>query len=185
MNNSTEYSLNTSILKTELVNELKILDLIKIQDQDYLSMIGGGFNNSNLIIIIIGIIIIIIGFILYWYNNWKSTNANVDSLMCDNSQCKFNIIYNVNQTDYSKIITIDKINKPTTSQITVYYEDSNPNIVRLNNYNYIGISLIILGILIFLISINFNNTIDNSSSGIDVYQKTKNINGINIVYSKD
>jgi len=188
MDKSIEYSLNTPIFENETKNSLKILDLIKNSNADQYNMgnmIGGGLSNSNTIVIIIGIIIIALGFILYWYNNWKSTNATINSLICDNTQCKFNILYNVNNVNYNKIITLPISNKPTSSEITIYYEDTNPNVVRLSNYNYIGISLIILGIFVFIISLtlDYDKLDEPSSSGTDLFQKTKVVNGVNIVYS--
>jgi uncharacterized membrane protein len=135
-------------LNQNILNK-KILEIIKNNN-----MIGGDNESRNFIIIIIAIIFIVIGFILYFYkNDWSSTNAiikNITSVSSLNS--KINIIYSVNLIEYSKTIIIPNSNLSKEPIIQIYYQNSNPNIIRFNNYSYsiIGIFLIILGLLILI-----------------------------------
>lgn len=159
---SIESSMNYS-LKSDFPQDIfsyKIIDLIKSNQ-----MTGGGSNYftnfdsiSNCIIMILGIILIIIGFYLYWNKNeFQSVNAQIHKLSCDhnNSTCKYNIIYVVEQIQYSKIIDISQSFLFELPNIIVYYQKSDPNIMKLFNHNYtsIGIILIIVGVILFIYSL--------------------------------
>lgn len=140
MNSLTNYSLDTSKnLYFNILNE-KISSLIK-NDKMY-----GGSNidyyNKYNYIIIIGILMIVIGFIIIWYNNtWIKTTANITNISCIpfiDKECKISINYIVGKIQYSKIITIQKSNiaKILINQIQIYYLESDPNIIKLDDmYN--------------------------------------------------
>jgi uncharacterized membrane protein len=180
-----ESSINMNILN------YKIIDLIKNNN-----MYGGNDNsndNSNCIIMIIGIIIIIIGFVLiYFKNNWIEVEAIIQNKSCDNknNECKINITYIINSIQYSKIITMAKTDSLNDSIIKIYYQESNPNIIQLYNLNYsiIGISLVIFGSFIFILS-NYTSNItepiyNTSNIETNLYTDTINTDGMNIVYTK-
>lgn len=186
MDSLMEYSLNTPIGNYENILNSKILNIIKNNN-----MVGGSNDNSNCIIIIIGIVIIIVGFYLCSCNNdWISTEAQIQNTSCDKTKCKINITYTANTIQYSKTISMDKSNIPSSSTITIYYQESNPNIMRLYNFNYsiIGVVLITLGFVVLISSIYCINKLSNSSTNIEsesnLYTNTRNSDGINIVYTK-
>lgn len=155
---SNEYSLGTPKynfygLENDNILNSKIIKMLKNNNMSGGS--GSGFisTNSSYIIMIIGIIIIVIGIILYNYNNdLNLTEAKINNFVCDNSQCKIDVTYNVKEITYNKTIILENSYNPKTSTITIYYQISNPNIIRLHNFNYnlFSISLMITGILIIL-----------------------------------
>ena len=140
MNSVSNYSLDTSKnLYFNILNE-KISSLIK-NDKMY----GGSnidyFNKYNYIIII-GILMIVIGFIIIWYKNtWIKITAIITNISCIpviGKECKISINYIVRKIQYSKIITIQKSNIPKIlmNQIQIYYLESDPNIIKLDEtYN--------------------------------------------------
>lgn len=139
MNSLTNYSLDTSKnINFNILNE-KISSLIK-NDKMY-----GGSNidyyNKYNYIIIIGILMIVIGFMIIWYNNiWIKTIANITNISCIplDKECKISINYIVGKIQYSKIITIQKsnISKILINQIQIYYLESDPKIIKLDDmYN--------------------------------------------------
>lgn len=162
MVNPIESSINYS-LKSDFPQDIfsyKIIDLIKSNQ-----MTGGGTNYltnfdsiSNCIIMILGIILIIIGFYLYWdKNEFQKVNAQIHKLSSDNinGMNKYNIVYIVEQIQYSKIIDMSQSFLFESPNIIVYYQKSDPNIMRLFNYNYtsLGLILIIVGIILFIYSL--------------------------------
>jgi uncharacterized membrane protein len=177
-------------------NSLKIIDLFS---NEY-NLIGGDENHSNSsfyhIILIIGIIIIIIGIYLCCEkNDYTSTDGIVSNITFDDtnviSLCKFNITYNVDNIQYSKIITVDKLSEPTKNIIKIYYKISDPNVMVLYDFNYIIIGLILVFIGLFLIIasvynygfINLNETIKTTTvNEPSFYVEKKNIDGI--IYKK-
>lgn len=140
---SIEYSLNTPNFLTNNILEQKIFDLARNN-----IMNGGGLDMTNCISLLIGVIIIIIGFVLLWVkNDLIESEAIIKTKSCDESSgCKINIIYTVDSTQYSKIITMNNI--PNTNTIKIFYQSSNPNSIQLFNPNYlmISIGLIMIGI---------------------------------------
>jgi len=164
-----EYSLNTPINNYNNMLDLKIINIIKNNN-----MIGGigGTEQNFIFIIIIGIIIIIIGFYLYFNkDDLICTKAKINNIICNptsnlKSECKINITYLANKIHYSKTIIIDNSIVPPIqeSMITIYYKQSNPNIVRLYNFDnsIIGISLIIIGIIIILSILYSTNNIESN-----------------------
>jgi hypothetical protein len=189
--NSIEYSLDTpkNILEQNIFSMLK-------KDKNMLS--GGGLEMGNCVIIIIGIIIVIIGFMICWFkNNLVETQALIQNIVCDDSsnpdRCKISITYIVNSIVYSKIIQMNKSNLSNEISMTIYYSESDPNIIELYNFNYsiIGICLIIFGAFLFMSSIgcssyfgisNTNVQLDSDTNS-DIYSNVKNEKGVSIVYS--
>ncbi len=166
MDSIIEYSLNTPKFNDNILNS-KIIDMIRREN----NLIGGTgvnfMNTSNCIVLIVGIIVIIVGFYLCWdKNDFTTTNGQIQNLSCNtndfSSECKFNVIYTVDSTQYSKVITLDKSAAPTSKTITVYYKESNPNIMRLHNFNYsvIGIILVIIGAFVLISSICCTNNMN-------------------------
>lgn len=191
MNSIIEYSLNTPTQNNIL--GARLIDMLK---KDNLMIGGSGDNYSNMsncIVMMVGIIVIIIGFYLCWNkNDLTSTNGQIQNLSCDttdySSQCKFNIVYTVGSTQYSKVITLDKSAAPTTNTITIYYHESDPNNMSLYNYNYsvIGIVMIIIGGFVLISSIccsnNMNFIPEIKTTELNLYTESTNSNGV--VYTK-
>lgn len=176
-------------------NSLKIIDLFSNE----LNLKGGNNNENSLyyhIILIMGIIIITIGIYLCCEkNDYASTDGIVSNITYDAtgiiSLCKFNITYNVDNIQYSKIITVDKLSEPTKNIIKIYYKVSDPNIMILYDFNYIimGLILVIIGLFLIISSlynysfINLNETIKSTAiNEPSFYDETKNIDGI--IYKK-
>lgn len=197
---STEYSLNTPNFFNEnnILNK-KILDMAKNSKNN---MVGGGFGLDliTIITLLISIVMIIIGFVLLWNKNdlmeLEAIIVNKDCANSDND-CRINIKYTVENTQYSKILTISKSNNlinTESSTIKIYYSKSEPNSITLYNPNdsMIGIGLIVIGIVIIIFSTyNSNNEKDlfkNKSQMTDIktdlYSDISNTNGLDIVYSK-
>jgi uncharacterized membrane protein len=193
MDSIIEYSLNTPTFNDNILNS-KIIDMIR-RENNLIGGTGDNFmNTSNCMVLIIGIIVIMVGFYLCWNkNDLMTTNAQIQNLSCDttdfNSQCKFNVIYTVNSIQYSKFITLDKSVAPTSNTITVYYKESDPNIMRLYNFNYsvIGIILVIIGAFILISSIcctnNMNFIPETQGTESNLYTESKNSSGV--VYTKN
>lgn len=174
-----EYSLNTHVFFNQNILNQKISELFKNNNMKG----GDDFNNigtSNFISTIIGIIIIIIGFILLWHKNdlveleatiLKKSYSNKKN----NTEYKINISYNVNSTQYSKIITLNKNDILNDSTIKIYYKQSDPNSIQLVNPNYsvMGIGSIIIGSIVMIFSLFDYDSFDNYT----------NIDGYDIVYT--
>lgn len=196
---SIEYSLNTPVFvnshlySSPDILSKKIFDLAKNNN----NLTGGGFglDISDCISLLIGIIIIIIGFVLLCFkNDLVEVEAIVKSQSCDESsgsgsRCKINIVYTVDNTQYSKIISINKKNIPDTPTIKIYYQSSNPNSIQLYNLNYsiIGIGMIIIGIFTMIYSMG-EKANNKTSTGLiktdtNLYSNTLNKDGFNVVYS--
>jgi hypothetical protein len=189
--NSIKYSLNNDIyLDTNILNK-KIIDLIKNNNLEG----GSSLNktNSSSVSLIIGIIVIIIGFVLLWYkNDLIETDAIIVYRFCDNNdECKINITYVVDSTQYSKIINLNKNNVPNESTIKIYYQQTEPNSIHLINPNYyvIGITSIVLGSFIILFSLFDTDSLDMSSkssslnNNINLYSNLKNNDSYQVVYT--
>lgn len=201
---STEYSLNTPVFANSYsypnpdILSKKIFDLAKNNN----NLSGGGFGfslcMSDCISLLIGIIIIIVGFVVLWFkNDLVEAEAIIKSQSCDeslgsssSSECKINIVYTVDSTQYSKIISMDKKNVPDTPTIKIYYQSSNPNSIQLYNPNYsiIGIGMIIIGIFIIIFSIGggkTDNVFDSEliKTNTNLYSNTLNKDGFNVVYT--
>ena len=192
MDSIMEYSLNTPTINDNILNS-KIINMIRRENQLVGGAVDNFMNTSNCIVLIVGIIVVMVGFYLCWNkNDFITTNGQVQNLSCDtsnfNSQCKFNVTYTVDSTQYSKVITLDKSTAPTSNTITVYYKESDPNVMRLYNFNYsvIGIILVIIGAFVLISSIcctnNMNFIQESQSTESNIYMESKNSNGI--VYTK-
>ena len=187
MFDSIEYSLSSQISNNnnDFVLNKKIFDIIKTNNK---VMTGGG-NINDYIGLIIGIIFIGIGIFLYFNNpSWSSTQATIENIYCgSNSTCDITILYTINQTNYSKIIQMSNLDTPISNTITIYYQQSNPNIIRLYNFNYsligIGLGVIGLGVIItpMFLKSNTNNT--SLQTHTDIYNNLNIHDGLNIVYS--
>jgi hypothetical protein len=189
--NSIKYSLNNDIFSDTNILNKKIIDLIKNNNLEG----GSSLNktNSSSVSLIIGIIVIIIGFVLLWYkNNLVETDAIIVNRFCDNNdECKINITYVVDSTQYSKIINLYKNNVPNESTIKIYYQQTEPNSIHLINPNYyiIGISSIILGSFIIIFSLFDTDSLDMSSkssslnNNINLYSNLKNNDSYQVVYT--
>lgn len=197
MDSSNEYSLDTPKLNNNILTS-KILNLIQKNNV----MIGGNENNLNnsnntICVIIIGLILIILGFYLCWdKNNYIQITGQIQNISCDKSkylpeylsECRFNLTYIVGTTQYSKVITMNEKAIPSTNTIQIYYQETDPNIIKLHdlNYNIIGIILIIIGSLILVSKLycsNYsNNIIESNIPESKLYTELNNLTGI--VYSK-
>lgn len=199
---SIEYSLNTPVFVNSYSYSIPNLDILskKIFDltKNNNNLSGGGFglDMSDCISLLIGIIVIIMGFVLLWFkNDLVEAEAIVKTKSCDegtgsSSDCKINIVYTVDSTQYSKIISMDKKNVPDTPTIKIYYQNSNPNSIQLYNPNYsiIGIGMIIIGIFIMIFSMGLSNsdskTLPIKNTETNLYSNSSNKDGFNVVYSK-
>lgn len=192
MDSIMEYSLNTPTINDNILNS-KIINMIRRENQLVGGAVDNFMNTSNCIVLIVGIIVVMVGFYLCWNkNDFITTNGQVQNLSCDtsnfNSQCKFNVTYSVDSTQYSKVIQLDKSAAPTSNTITVYYRESDPNVMRLYNFNYsvIGIILVIIGAFVLISSIcctnNMNFIQESQPMESNIYMESKNSNGI--VYTK-
>jgi hypothetical protein len=189
--NSIKYSLNNDIFSDTNILNKKIIDLIKNNNLEG----GSSLNktNSSSVSLIIGIIVIIIGFVLLWYkNDLVEIDAIIVNRFCDNNdECKINITYVVDSTQYSKIINLNKNNIPNESNIKIYYQQTEPNSIHLINPNYyiIGISSIILGSFIIIFSLFDTDSLDMSSkssslnNNINLYSNLKNNDSYQVVYT--
>lgn len=140
---ATPMDLNSNILNH------RIVDLINSN----MNKFGGNpSNSSNFIIIILMIIIIIIGFIfIFIKDDWIETNAYINNRMCNNKnvECKINLRYVVDSISYSKIISIPNANYIENSIIKIYYKKSDHNIIKLYNFDYSIIGIILVAIASF------------------------------------
>lgn len=196
---SIEYSLNTPVYANSNILNKKLFEMIKNNNMN-----GGGGNmygglySSNCIGILIGLILIIIGFIfLLLKNDLVETEAKIITKSCVNNginginrDCKLNITYIVDTTQYSKIITIPESNVLNESTLKIYYSHSEPNSIQLHNINYssIGIGLLVVGSIILIFSVSDEDRIKSSSSStsatkLNVYPNSSNVGGLNVVYS--
>lgn len=185
MESSIEYSLASP--KKEFDNDFilnkKIIEIIKNNNN---IMIGGG-NVINWIVIIIGIILIGIGFFLYFNNgSWNSIDASIISISnSSNSQSNIFVKYTVNNNTYSKQIQIPSSNIPVSNTITLYYQQSNPNVVSLYNFNYTILSIILgfIGLSLIIIPNLFNSNQNSNKNYLDIYDTHVSSNGLNTVYT--
>ena len=197
MENSIEYSLDTPKYFDNNILNSKILNIIKNNNQygyQYGYQYGGnGFDTSNCVCLIIGIMFIIIGFGLYLVkNDWIEAEASITNTNCYDSteQCDMVITYSVDSIQYSKVVTTLKSNIPSGSKVSVYYQETNPNIVRLYNFSYmmLGIGLIVFGIFVLILSLscteNYSDPSNILNSDSNLYTSTRNSHGMNIVYTK-
>jgi len=190
--NTIEYSLDTPVFLNQNILNNKIIELVKNNNMKGGNGIGN-IDTSNCISMIIGIIIIIIGFVLLWYkNDLVELEATVLNKSCNdnsNGECKINITYIVDSTQYSKIITINKNNIPVDSIIKIYYQQSDPNSIQLSNPNYsiIGIGSIIFGSFVIIFSMyspdSSNPDTLSPNTKTNIFQNSTNTNNYKVVYS--
>ncbi len=192
-----EFSLDTPNNLNDNILNKKIFSLIKND------MMRGGYGNADgnsdgyidssyCVTLIIGVVIVIVGVVLCWFkNDWVEIKADVKNVSCTESDnCNISITYIVNSIQYSKIITINKSEVPTNSHVRIYYQESEPNVIKLYNFNYpvIGIGLIVLGIFIlissFCCSSEILSPINMSTSDTNLYSNTRKADGVSVVYTK-
>lgn len=134
------------------INEPYKIDKLKINHlfiQD-----GGKFKSNFNFNIIIGFIFIIIGLLIIGYKySFNKVYGNIISKEIGNNLQKVNFEYKVDDIIFNKIIVLPKT-VILDDKIEIYYDNVNPNLIKLNNtnYNLIGTVLIIIGIFM---SINF------------------------------
>jgi hypothetical protein len=177
MDSLIEFSLNTPNNFDNNILNKKILSLFKNN-----KMYGGGeyYDNADCFTLIIGVIILIIGFVLCWYkNDWIEIKADIKNISCINNNnsntlikqndCNVAITYTFNSIQYSKIITMSKSDIPTNNYIQIYCLETNPNVMRLYNFNYsvIGIILILIGAFILVSSISCSKINLTTSNVLD------------------
>jgi hypothetical protein len=197
MDSLMEFSLDTPNNLNDNILNKKIFSLIKND------MMRGGYGNADgnsdgyidssyCVTLIIGVVIVIVGVVLCWFkNDWVEIKADVKNVSCTESDnCNISITYIVNSIQYSKIITINKSEVPTNSHVRIYYQESEPNVIKLYNFNYpvIGIGLIVLGIFIlissFCCSSEILSPINMSTSDTNLYSNTRKADGVSVVYTK-
>ena len=164
-------------------NNLRILDIIVNSN----NQIGGGvltdlFKGLKLII---GIILLIIGIILICIkNSWISTNARIINHSNDDNNYKITLFYEVDGNKYTKLIT-KSINNINDDTITIYYDENNPNIIRLYNFNYMVAGIIIISLsLLFLLNIDYSNkNLNNNLNNKNLYDSSNSNNNFHLIYS--
>jgi hypothetical protein len=139
----------------ELLNEH--LNLDKIQIKDKLIQGGGGSSIITYINLIIGLMLMVIGIILLFNNKfWDSTLAEIIKINEVSNEKNLLIKYQINDVYFRKIISLNtkKIYKVGDKMI-IFYEKTNPNIIKLNIYGnkWVGVLLIIISM--FFIVKNF------------------------------
>ncbi len=131
----------------ELLNQHFNLD--KIQIKDKIIQGGGGSSMVNYINLLIGIIMIIIGMICMFYEKfWKTTEAQIVKIKENNML----IGYEINNVYFTKLISTYTNNNKEGDKIKIYYDKSDPNIIKTNmlNHKIIGTIIIVIGIYLIL-----------------------------------
>lgn len=132
----------------ELLNQHFNLDKIQIKDK---IIQGGGGSSSliNYINLLIGIILFVIGMVCMFYEKfWKTTQAYIIEVDKDNML----IGYEVNGKQFSKIIsTCGKNNYKQEDKIKIFYDKSDPNIIKINMFNHKIIGTVIIMIAMYII----------------------------------
>ena len=165
-----------------IVNDFNDLDKLKIYN--LISQKGGG--NSDILKLIFGIILLIIGIIfLFLPNFYLSTSATVASITSDNLYKYATLNYNVNNNAYTKQITLgNNHNLTQNSNITIFYDSNDPNIINLDVTNYYIMSAIFMLFGIYIIFINGNNHsfyTKNTLNETSIYSTDSNLDNINII----
>jgi hypothetical protein len=123
--------------------------LYEIKLKDKFIQHGGGNTYINLFI---STIIIIIGIILISTNHfYNKTNAVIKNINNKDNETNLTLLYNINNINFTKNITTNKHNNYKINDIIeINYDINNPNIIKINKFNYliIGIILIIIGMFI-------------------------------------
>lgn len=160
-----------------VVNNFNDLDKLKIYN--LISQKGGG--ESIILKIIFGIILIVIGMIFgYMPNNYSSISATVGNITNDNLYKYVTINYTIKDTKYTKQVVLGRNhNLVQNSNITLYFDKNDPNIINLDIYNYYIMSFIF--ILFGLYLIFMNNSTHKIINDTSIYLSDVNLRDISIV----
>jgi len=156
-------------------------DLNKLKIYNLISQKGGGDNSSN-IKLFLGIILIVVGLVFVYlvtcYNTTSATITNIDS---DNLFKYVTLIYNVDNNQFNKQITLGHThNLELGKTITIYYDKNDPNIISLDINSYYIIA-IIFGICGFYIIFSNHITSTNLSSRESIYSTDENLSDIRLI----
>jgi len=141
------------ILNYDINNNKKIMDVIKNLNKN---LIGGNIENNN-INIICGIIILVIGIIFITIKNpWILIDAKIMNIKKIQNNLEIEIYYNLNSLEFLKKIFFSD-NLDNTNFIKIYYDENNPNIIKLNNFDYkiIGFIIIIISLIMIFYNIKY------------------------------
>jgi hypothetical protein len=153
---------------------------------------GGEFEYNNTTNLIIGIALLAVsGVIFIGENNYVVTNANVNYLNCNTSNCALGVQYQVNGNTYTKNFTVD-VNyvRPSNNQITITYESSDPNNSYMGTSSYNMIMYIMICGGLFFIGLWYYLSIKKKSDGasfdssLSIYTKTETPSGLFVVSKK-
>jgi hypothetical protein len=132
----------------ELLRQHYNLDAVFIKDK--LIQGGGGSNYKSYVNLLISMILFTIGLICMFYDKfWGSIDAKILYVKKFKGEAYIIIGYIVNNIEFTKIITISsKSVYNIGDKIKIFYDNKDPNIVKLSmiNHRIIGIILMIIGI---------------------------------------
>lgn len=130
------------------------MDKTTIRDKLMIQSGGGDNMWSGILHLLIGIILITVGFILYKsQNQWNKTDAKILEIIPNNKYLNLKISYQISEsTNINSIIknvTVPKSDYRLNEEITIYYDKSDPNIIKVKelNYKYLGIIIGTIGVL--------------------------------------
>ncbi len=123
-------------------------DLDKIQIKDKIIQGGGGYSMVNYINLLIGIVMIIIGMMCMFYEKFWNT---IDAQILKIKENDMLIGYEINNIYFTKLINTYVNNYKEGDKIKIYYDKSDPNIVKTNMFNHKIIGTIIITIGMYLI----------------------------------
>lgn len=131
---------------------------------------GGEFEYNNTTNLIIGISILVIATVIFiGESNWTTTTAEIEYLNCNLSNCILGISYQVGETIYkNEFPVLLDYQRPSTNQIIISYDKTNPKSCSLNSSNYNNYIYILIGFgLIFLVCW-YSNSESSSSDDLSI-----------------
>ena len=137
----------------ELLKQHYNLDNIQLKDK--MIQGGGGSIYFDYVNMILGLTLITIGFISFFYDRyWKEIDAKIISKQMDKFENKIKIEYQIGSNTFNKIISFP-YNQKFDSNIKIFYDKNDPNIIKTSLFNHklIGIILILIGL--YLITIKY------------------------------
>lgn len=130
-----------------------LMDKITLKDK-LMNQTGGGDTIFNMYIhYIIGIILIVLGIILIKsQEEWGKTTGIVKNIFVEKDSLNLLLEYNVSNNKFIRNTISQGENYKIGDQIDILYDKINPNIIKLHefNYKYIGIIIGIIGIFTFI-----------------------------------
>ncbi len=158
-----------------IVNDFNDLDKLKVYN--LISQKGGGA--FDIMKFMFGIIILVIGGIfLFLPSYYSNTTANVSNINTDSLYKYVTLSYNVNNINYNKEISLAKNHDITlNSNITIYYDSNDPNLISidLNTYYIMGGIFLLFGLYIIILNDNYNiGNILTGNSGNNDNNKNNN-----------